>query len=622
MMNSRLIPAQTYQLCPKPYSYLVGFAVIFWALLFSGCVAQKADLARVQKDLEEQIKQLNQDKQELEEIISTNREEAESLQTQQSAAMKDLFRARAEIRQELKALREADLTTLTGDIEELNFRVKNVRQDFDAQTSQTNDRFQTLETQVGEHETTLESKTGSTQGQLTALIQQIDEDSQTRNQQLSDFQTSLSSFKDSMEGLGSQLVQETERASQANTELRNQLDQKIDELNTSITSLDNKFTSLDDKFTSLETEVQTHKTNLQDVSESVGQIRGALEKSGTLVGGQVTTLETNLKQLEAHVNSLTEKLNSDTQALRGYLEKDVKASINSMNQTLQSQVENIETQTQSNTGQVDELTQSVRSLKEKQEFVGGLLGERGDKFMQESGRLNERLNLMESHQSDLTQKIESNTQSVSKHLSEVNSSVASVTQALENTNASLHTRLESQEQKIQDLSKTINSIQKVKGDLEANLSTLEMTSQSSNEMRKALQKMNTRLQELEVHQSGLVGKLDADGQAMNNHLSEVNAGIQSVASALEQVDKNLRSKINVQSKKLNQAMTDFQSTQGSSEDSQANIAHLNQLTKSLNQLRDVVTTIGTKLGGRVDQHESRLSELAKRVNLLSSRGKK
>ncbi|GJL65960.1 MAG: hypothetical protein NPIRA05_09310 [Nitrospirales bacterium] len=601
MMNSIMIPAHSCRPLPTPYSYLVGLAVIFWALLFSGCVAQKADLARVQKDLEDQIRQLNQDKQELETIIATNREDAETLQTQQSAAMKDLFRARAEIRQELKALREADLTTLTGDIEEINFRLKNIRQDLESQTSQADDRFQALETKVDEHQTTLGSQTGSTQDQLTALIQQIDEDSQTRNQQLSDFQTSLSSFKDSMEGLGSQLVQETERASQADTELRHQLDSQ---------------------FTSLDTEVQTQKTNLQDVSESVEQIRGALEQSGTLVGGQVTTMETNLKQLETHVNSLTEKLNADTQALRGYLEKDVKASLNTMNQTLQRQVENLETQTHSNTGQVDELTQSVRSLKEKQEFVGGLLGERGDKFMQESGRLNERLNLMESHQSDLTQKMESNTQSVSKHLSEVNSSVASVTQALENTNTALLTRLESQEQKIHDLSKTIETIQKVKGDLETNLSTLEMTSQSSSEMRKALQKMNARLQELEVHQSGLVGKLDADGQAMNNHLAEVNAGIQSVAAALEQVDKNLRSKISAQSRKLNQTMTAFQNTQGSSEDSQANIAHLNQLTKSLNQLREVVTTIGTKLGGRVDQHESRLSELAKRVNLLSSRGKK
>ena len=66
-------------------------AIIFWTLILSGCVAQQADLARVQKDLEDQIKLLNQEKQELKTIISQNREEAETLREQQNADMKDLF---------------------------------------------------------------------------------------------------------------------------------------------------------------------------------------------------------------------------------------------------------------------------------------------------------------------------------------------------------------------------------------------------------------------------------------------------------------------------------------------------------------------------------------------------
>ncbi len=606
----------------KLHSLLAFTGIIFWALLFSGCVAQKADLARVQKDLEKQITQLNQDKAELETIIAKNREDAESLQTQQGAAMKDLFRARAEIRQELKALREADLTTLTGDIEEIDFRLKKIRQDLDAQSSQTDTRLQSLEIEIDEQGTSLDTKLTATdakliatQEQLTALIQQIDEDSQTRNKQFSEFQTSLSAFKESMSGLGNQIIQETERANQADTELSNEFNQKIDGLNATIASLDTKLGSL-------ETEVQTQNTNLQEVSASVGQIRGALDESGALVGGQVTNLESSLSQLETHVNSLTEKLNADTQALRGYLEQDVKTSINSMTDNLQGQLEEVDAQTQNNITYIQELTQSVRALKEKQEFVGGLLGERGDKFMQESGRLNERLNSLETYQDNLTQKMEANTQSTANHLTEVNASLSSVTQALENTSGALATRLDQQEQQLNSLTTSLQSIQEVKDDFESVLPTLQANSQTSNEMQTALQRMNTRLQELELHQSGLVGKLDADGQAMNNHLAEVNTGIQSVATALQQVDEKLRSKIDAQDRKLNQALTTVQSIQGSDETAKANLTHLNQLTQTINQLRDVVDTIGTKLGGRVDQHESRLAELAKRVNLLSSRSKR
>ncbi|MGB0911608.1 MAG: hypothetical protein ACPGYT_14710 [Nitrospirales bacterium] len=632
MINRITTKPLSHRCIPRPYAFLAGLGVIFLALLFSGCVAQKADLAAVQKDLEDQIKLINQEKQDLAGIISKNREDAESLQTQQNAAMKDLFRARAEIKQELKALREADLTTLTGDIDEVNFRMTKIRQDLDAQMAQTNPRIEALETHVDEQAATLtkqDASLTSNQEQLTTLVQQIDQDSEIRNQQMSDFQTSLTSFKESMASLGSQLVQETERANQADTGMRGQLDEKIDGLVSTIASLESQQTSL-------EADIQTQKTNLQDVSTSIGQIRGALEESGTLVGGQVTTIETSLTQLETHVNSLTEKLNADTQALRAYLEEDVKTSINSMTETvanqqrplvaridtLQGQLQGLESQSQAEVSHVQDLSQSVLALKEKQEFVGGLLGERGDKFMQESGRLTERLNLMEAHQSELTQKMDSNTQGTANHLAEVNTSVASVTQALENTTEALATRLDSQEQQITTLSSSLQAIQQVKGDLESNLSAMQSTTQSTNEIRQALQQLTTRLQDLEVHQSGLVGKLDADGQAMNKHLADVNTGITSVATALEQVERRLTSRVDAQDQKVNQALTAFQSSQGSTDISQANLTHLNQLTQTINQLRDVVDTIGTKLGGRVDQHESRLAQLAKRVNLLSSKGKK
>ena len=42
----------------------------------------------------------------------------------------------------------------------------------------------------------------------------------------------------------------------------------------------------------------------------------------------------------------------------------------------------------------------------------------------------------------------------------------------------------------------------------------------------------------------------------------------------------------------------------------------------MNQLQEVINTIGTKLGERVDEHEDRLGQLAQRVNRLQGTKRK
>ena len=124
------------------------------------------------------------------------------------------------------------------------------------------------------------------------------------------------------------------------------------------------------------------------------------------------------------------------------------------------------------------------------------------------------------------------------------------------------------------------------------------------------------MQDLEIHQSQLVGKLDSDAQITTTHLQEVNNGITSVAQALENVSAKLNTRIANQEQRLNQAVIKFQSVQNTAEVSQKNIQHLNDLTGTMYQLQDVINTIGTKLGERVDEHENRLGQLAQRVNKL------
>ena len=151
---------------------------------------------------------------------------------------------------------------------------------------------------------------------------------------------------------------------------------------------------------------------------------------------------------------------------------------------------------------------------------------------------------------------------------------------------------------------------------------MQAVGQVTNQLRQTVEQMIGKIQDLEIHQSGLVGKLDSDAQTTNSHLQEVNKGITSIAQALESVSAKLNTRIDDHEQRLNRAVTSFQTVQGTAEVAQVNLRHLNELTETLNQLREVVNTIGTKLSERVDQHEDRLGQLAHRVNSLVTKRKK
>jgi chromosome segregation ATPase len=216
---------------------------------------------------------------------------------------------------------------------------------------------------------------------------------------------------------------------------------------------------------------------------------------------------------------------------------------------------------------------------------------------------------MESHQTAMAEQYQSHTQKTSSHLAEVNSSLNSISRALDQTNQSLSGRVAKQEEAVHTLNQTLQQFRQLKLDTQDQIQQMQSASQLTDQLRQTVEQINSRLQDLEIHQSGVVGKLDSDAQVTNTHLQEVNSGIKSIAQALENVSAKLNTRIDDQEQRLNRAMTTFQRVQSTADTSQTNLAHLNQL-------RAVVSTIGTKLGERVDQHEDRLGQLAQRVNRL------
>ena len=568
----------------SPRNVTKSVALCFCYLMISGCIAQQADLARIQKDLEDQISKINQEKKALASEVAQAKDainESKGLLAQQNTEMKDLFRARAEIKQQIKALRDSDLTNISGDIEQINFKIGQLQEDLETRNSQTGTRIESLEAQLNKQEADLKKQTEdltAQQTQTTTLIQQVDQDGASISQKMEEFQTSLTTFKESMGELGNKFVQEAERDSRVEAELSQQVGQ---------TSQLTKASTED-----LQAHLDANKANIAGISQSLTELKEAMAQSSTLLGGR-------LDEHDGHVTQLLERTDFH-----------------------QAKFQDVDTLTQAHATNIQELNQTALQLREHQDVMGSLLGKRGDNLIQQAGRLDERVNDLEAHQTSLDQTLETNRQNTGRHFQELTASISSMTQALQKTSGDFATRINTQDQLLNDLTQQVQELQVMKQNLDANMSQIQSASQGSTELRETVQQVTNRLHDLENHQSGITGKLDADVQSINSHLAEVNGAIVSVKDALSQVNGQLSTRIDQQERHLNQALTSFQSVQGAGELTQANMEHLNQLTETVNKLRDVVTTIGTKFGERVDQHESRLADLAKRINRFHSNTKK
>ena len=138
-------------------------------------------------------------------------------------------------------------------------------------------------------------------------------------------------------------------------------------------------------------------------------------------------------------------------------------------------------------------------------------------------------------------------------------------------------------------------------------------------------KLAAQLEQVQKAKSQNTSQQDANLQALSSHVNEVTASVQSVVTALDQLKSSLSSRLDAQAAKLAEQERRITETANSSVSSQtvnqelqSNVEYLNQLNSSLAQLKEVVNTIGTKLGKKVDEHESQIAGLSQRVQQLQS----
>ena len=570
----------------------VGLCLTCLAFSLTAC-AQPSDLVKVEKDLGGKITKLDQEKKALAQVLKRAKQEiADDLVQQKGELNEKIVKARAQLNKEIKKARaqlKSELRSLENEV--LPQKIS----DLDAQFHQVRKKLENVLKQQGQELNALkklrETRDAELSDQLGTLDQTFDQALKQQGQkvtkQFAAFQKSLGQFKKVLDEVNTRLAQEGKRATSSETKIRQDFDRHlqvfrskldadtqalkkyletevktaIESINTALnegnrnlkTDIDAQATRLSEfnaklgaELTGLRQTDTLHGKNLEEVTLSLSQLRDVLGTTGTQLGTKLDSqgkgLEQTAKrieQLQGQYAALAKRLDADLKGLHGYLDKDVRPSLESIAKALGQEKNRV-----------------------SQEFI----------------------------------KVTSGLQRVEQ------TSASNVTQAQK--------ELEAQAKHVRELSEAVAGMREVLDSMAGMLGN--RTDQHMNQ----LGQLTARMAQMEKGQAAEAAKQATNTQTVSTHLNEVTASVQSVGQSFEQFKNLMSTKLKEQTDRIEaQARQVSKSTESSAAVSnlqqglKANVTHLNELTKSVAQLKEVVRAMGEKLGSKVDAHESQLIDV-------------
>lgn len=183
-------------------------------LLFTGCVAQQADVQKMNRDLNKKIAQLDRSKKSLQQAVrEANKalEEANGIIAQQREEIDALLQARAELDDQMATLKEGDLSEVRGDIDENRHQLETLTEDLMAlnrQVSQSQEEAKARDEAIKPIVDRLQARDSQQENVVTTQAEKIAE----FRASLLDFQQALTTFREKM-------VQQERLVQEANLEI-------------------------------------------------------------------------------------------------------------------------------------------------------------------------------------------------------------------------------------------------------------------------------------------------------------------------------------------------------------------------------------------------------------------
>lgn len=577
-----------------------------WLICSLTSCAQQSDLMKVEKDLGGKITKLDKEKKALANVLKQAEQEiSDDLAQQKTELNEEITRARAQLKDEIvkaraqlkSELRSLENETLPRTVNDLDTQLHEVRKNLENALEQQGQELSALKKRREQREAELSNQID---GLGRNLEQALKQQGQKVTKQFAAFQKSLgefkSQFKKALDEVNTQLAQEGKRAKNSETKVRQDFDRhlqvfraKLDadtkalkkyleiEVKTAIesinialnegnrnlkTDIDAQATRLSEFNVKLGTELtglrQTdalHGKNLEEMTRSLAQLRDVLGTTGTQLGTKLDSQGKGLEQtakrierLQGQYAALAKKMDADLKGLHGYLDKDVRPSLESIAKAFDQEKNRV-----------------------SQEFI----------------------------------KVSSGLQRVEQ------TSVSNVTQAQK--------QLEVQAKHVQELSQAVAGMREVLDSMAGMLGN--RTDQHMNQ----LGQLTARLAQMEKDQAAEAAKQATNTQAVSTHLNEVTASVQSVGQSFEQFKNLMSTKLKEQANRIESQARQLSKSTGSSaavsnlqQGLKANVTQLNELTKSVAQLKEVVRAMGEKLGSKVDAHESQLIEVEQALKKFKS----
>ncbi|MDH4192804.1 MAG: transforming acidic coiled-coil-containing protein, partial [Nitrospirota bacterium] len=139
-------------LSPSSLKRILAYGIC--GLFATGCVAQQADLARIQKDLELQIAKIKDEKKALGLQVEETKAQLIKMNEEAQKTRGNL----ASINQKATLLQEKDVASLYGKLEETEKSINDLRKDFTNQTEVLKSEVQSIQTTIQTHGNDLQTE--------------------------------------------------------------------------------------------------------------------------------------------------------------------------------------------------------------------------------------------------------------------------------------------------------------------------------------------------------------------------------------------------------------------------------------------------------------------------------
>lgn len=275
---------------------VVGITIL-GCLLFSGCVAQQADVVRMKRDLDGKIAKLNGSKGELQAAVTEANEalqEANTIIAQQRGEIKELLHARADMLDQITTLRDGALPEVRGEVDQSLHGLDVVTQ-----------QLKGFNQEIAEFQRQAKEKEEARQADFKELVKRVNEQGEVmaayaaRDQE---FRTSLVEFKQALSTLRDNVLKQDTQVREASRRVDGLVQQNASDATRTTTYLDEMNQSVTSVAQALEKVNQTHAARAEEQEQRLVKVANTVRDHST-----------NRAKLRAQAEQVTELTRSVTQ---------------------------------------------------------------------------------------------------------------------------------------------------------------------------------------------------------------------------------------------------------------------------------------------------------------------